>query len=118
MIVVGEPVQWGEFWWDRRDDGVVLRWNEPAQSWDEWRDGDDGIPPPQFIDAKQSKTTVKARDLISKGRDALSDTIATQQAKRSQRSELMDQAYACRLLDALEKEVSIRSHDGVSLLSG
>jgi 8-oxo-dGTP diphosphatase len=30
--------------------------------------------------------------------------------------ELMDQAYACRLLDALEKEVSIRSHDGVSLL--
>jgi hypothetical protein len=30
--------------------------------------------------------------------------------------ELMDQAYACRLLDALDKEVSIRSHDGVSLL--
>jgi 8-oxo-dGTP diphosphatase len=32
--------------------------------------------------------------------------------------ELMDEAYACRLLDALESEVSIRSHDGVSLLSG
>jgi 8-oxo-dGTP diphosphatase len=32
--------------------------------------------------------------------------------------DLMDQAYACRLLDALEDEVSIRSHDGVSLLSG
>lgn len=30
--------------------------------------------------------------------------------------ELMDQAYACRLLDALENEVSIRSHDGVKLL--
>ena len=31
--------------------------------------------------------------------------------------EHMDQAYACRLLDALAAEVSIRSHDGVSLLS-
>ena len=30
---------------------------------------------------------------------------------------LMDEAYACRLLDALEESVSIRSHDGVSLLS-
>ena len=30
--------------------------------------------------------------------------------------ELMDPAYACRLLDALETEVSIRSHDGISLL--
>jgi 8-oxo-dGTP diphosphatase len=32
--------------------------------------------------------------------------------------ELMDEAYACRLLDSLESEVSIRSHDGVSVLSG
>jgi ADP-ribose pyrophosphatase YjhB (NUDIX family) len=32
--------------------------------------------------------------------------------------ELMDEAYACRLLDALEEGVSIRTHDGVSLLSG
>jgi 8-oxo-dGTP diphosphatase len=29
--------------------------------------------------------------------------------------ELMDEAYACRLLDALEPGVAIRSHDGVSL---
>ncbi len=31
-------------------------------------------------------------------------------------SELMDEAYACRLLDALEPAVAVRSHDGVSLL--
>ena len=29
--------------------------------------------------------------------------------------ELMDEAFACRLLDALEPGVAIRSHDGVSL---
>jgi 8-oxo-dGTP diphosphatase len=31
-------------------------------------------------------------------------------------SKLMDEAYACRLLDALEPGVAIRSHDGVALI--
>jgi 8-oxo-dGTP diphosphatase len=30
--------------------------------------------------------------------------------------ELMDEAYACRLLDASESGVAIRSHDGISIL--
>jgi 8-oxo-dGTP diphosphatase len=31
-------------------------------------------------------------------------------------SQLMDEAYACRLLDALQPGVAIRSHDGVALI--
>ena len=31
-------------------------------------------------------------------------------------TQLMDQAYACRLLDALQPGVAIRSHDGVALI--
>ena len=30
--------------------------------------------------------------------------------------DLMDEAYACRLSDALRPEVIVRSHDGVKLL--
>lgn len=32
--------------------------------------------------------------------------------------ELMDEAYACRLLDVFDNEVSIRAHDGVSIQLG
>jgi len=36
----------------------------------------------------------------------------------SEIGELMDEAYACRLLDVFDSEVSIRAHDGVSLQLG
>jgi 8-oxo-dGTP diphosphatase len=34
----------------------------------------------------------------------------------SEIAELMDEAYACRLLDALQPEVAIRTHNGVTLI--
>jgi hypothetical protein len=87
-------VQWGAFWWDRRDDGAVLRWNEETQTWDEWRPGDSGVPPSQFADASQGGAGSKARDLLGKGREVVGSAVAAQQASREQQAAIDQQSHA------------------------
>ena len=45
------PLQHNGAWWDRRTDGLIVRWDDNAQEWTEWDPYEAGsVPPTEWAD--------------------------------------------------------------------